>query len=244
MNKIVATRAMSNTTINLSDSQIQDIVSYVNKYRAINQAPPMIYDKTISTFSQSWSNYLLANNKFQHSGSSIYGENLAWFQGYGTDPVTLVKLSIDMWYDEIKQYDFNHPGFSEATGHFTCLVWKSSSSFGLGIAINGNNGGTADITMNTSPPGNVDGQYQDNVLPIVTTIPSPVVNPIPTPIIVPTPITPPPIIVPTPQTTDENVVNDILIVYQILQSVNNNASRSTIISMLKNLIRTMNNQLT
>ena len=57
--------------------------------------------------------------------------------------MTLLKLSVDAWYNEIKLYDFNNPGFSEATGHMTALCWASSTTFGMGISA------TAIICMNT-----------------------------------------------------------------------------------------------
>jgi len=53
--------------------------------------------------------------------------------------MTLLKLSIDNWYNEIKLYNFKNPGFSNKTDHFTCLVWKSSKSFSIGISINKDN---------------------------------------------------------------------------------------------------------
>ena len=45
----------------------------------------------------------------------------------------------EMWYNEIKKYAWNNPGFSQATGHFTQLVWKSSTKVGFGVShyING-----------------------------------------------------------------------------------------------------------
>ena len=71
-----------------------------------------------------------------------------------------------MWYDEIKDYDFNKPGFSMATGHFTQVVWKSSSALGCGIAMGAKNGvnwvyGVGQYT----PPGNVIDNFSENVLP-------------------------------------------------------------------------------
>jgi len=190
---------MSNI-ITLTPNQQSAVAAYINMYRAKNQAPPLTYNPTITVFSQQWSSYLLSNNLFQHSGTQLYGENLAYFEGYGTDPVALIKLAIDAWYNEISLYNFNSPGFSEATGHFTCLVWLASRDFGIAIAFDPVTT-KAVITMNTSPPGNVIGEFQQNVLPLVTLPPSPVPVPVPVPVPSPTPVpvpSPTPVPVPSP----------------------------------------------
>jgi hypothetical protein len=160
----------------LTVNQINEISAYVNNYRMLNQAPPINWDTNIQSFSQDWSYYLLENNLFEHSGTTLYGENLAFFQGYGTDIMTTLKLAIDAWYNENIYYDFKNPGFSNVTGHFTCLVWVSSKTYALGISINNTNNSVV-ITMNTSPPGNVDGKFQTNVLPVLSPTPTPTPNP-------------------------------------------------------------------
>ena len=68
-----------------------------------------------------------------------------------------------MWYDEVNLYNYNNPGFSSATGHFTQVVWKSTSDLGCGIAIsrNGKIYGVSEYTK----PGNYGNQYRANVLP-------------------------------------------------------------------------------
>jgi hypothetical protein len=169
----------------LTSEQITEITNYVNAYREKNQAPPLTWDTTIAEFAQSWSFNLISNNEFKHSGNHLYGENLAYFQGYGTDVMALLKKAIDLWYDEIRLYNFNNPGFSSATGHFTCLVWKSSTNFGMGISINDVTN-AVDITMNTSPPGNYIGQFQENVLPLIPS-PNPSPKPLPKPLSLPKP---------------------------------------------------------
>ncbi|KAG0318144.1 Golgi-associated plant pathoproteinsis- protein 1, partial [Podila horticola] len=48
------------------------------------------------------------------------------------------KTAITAWYNEEKQYNYNNPGFSGATGHFTQVVWKDTKSAAGNIV--GNNG--------------------------------------------------------------------------------------------------------
>jgi hypothetical protein len=172
--------------------QIIQITNYINAYRELNQAPVLSWESDISTYSQNWSNYLLLNNLFDHSGTPIYGENMTWFQGYNLDMISIIQLAIDSWYNEISSYDFSNPGFSEETGHFTNLVWVNSSSFGIGYSYD-NVSDTAIVTFNNSPPGNIITEFEANVLPALRTlpIPIPIINPIPTPIIIPVVITPP-----------------------------------------------------
>jgi hypothetical protein len=68
------------------------------------------------------------------------------------------------WYDEIKDYNFNQPGFSMQAGHFTQVVWKNSKQLGVGIAFA--NGGTkAVVVTNYYPPGNYQEQFPQNVFP-------------------------------------------------------------------------------
>jgi hypothetical protein len=220
----------------LSQNNIDEITKYVNMYRGKNNAPPMIWNTKCSIFSQDWSNYLLSNNLFKHSGTQLYGENLAFFQGYDIDIVKLMKLSIDAWYNEISLYDFNNPGFSQATGHFTCLVWVSSTEFGMGISID-NNTQKAIISMNTLPPGNVIGKFKQNVLPLASTpVPTPVPTPLPTqvPTPVPTPLpTPVPTPVPRLNINIQNILNNL---YNIIYFVKYRRPTEISISQINSLI--------
>jgi len=106
-----------------------------------------------------------------------YGENLA--AGYPN-----VSTSIGAWADESQYYDFDIPtGFSEKTGHFTQLVWKSTTEIGCGVTncppIE-DSGGDGDqenaaqgwyVVCEYYPPGNVVGDdntwFEQNVDPPV-----------------------------------------------------------------------------
>uniref|UniRef100_A0A6C0D3Q8 SCP domain-containing protein n=1 Tax=viral metagenome TaxID=1070528 RepID=A0A6C0D3Q8_9ZZZZ len=195
---------MSIESLILSPEQIVEVTTYINEYRSRNQAGPLRWSPSIAMFAQNWTVHLATDNVFEHSGSTAYGENLAFLQGYGNDPVVLVKKAVDDWYGEITAYDFSNPVFSQDTGHFTALVWKASTMFGLGLSINNSNDSVY-ISMNITPAGNVEGQYEQNVLPLLNTpsVPEPSV-PIPEPEpSVPEPTPEPSVPEPTPEPEPE-----------------------------------------
>jgi hypothetical protein len=220
-----------------------ELTDYVNAYRAKHNSQPLLWDDTISAFAQEYSLYLVTHNLFQHSNKDGYGENLAYFQGYPNEMMTLIKKSIDLWYDEIKLYNFNYPGYSPSTGHFTCLVWKSSTSFGMGYSYN-NDTKVVDITMNTAPPGNIIGQFQQNVSPPNGTIPqpAPIPYPVPVPLPVPLPVpvpNPVPVPMPTPfppYDATENIKRIVSLIYSLINMINLKRPMRTLIYSVDEII--------
>ena len=154
------------TQILLTDSEKSDIADYINIYRNAHQSPNLVWDDSIYEFSQDYSNYLLDNRVFQYSGKQMYGENLIYLQGFNLSTIDLLKMSIDIWYNENLTYDFDSNKFDEQTGHFTCLIWKSSTTFAMGISIDKYTN-TAVVSMNTFIAGNTDSkeEFSNNVLP-------------------------------------------------------------------------------
>ena len=59
-----------------------------------------------------WANYLasVGREQIKHS-STTNGENIAW-----SSSDMSAKQATDNWYSEIKDYDFDKPGFSSETG--------------------------------------------------------------------------------------------------------------------------------
>lgn len=132
----------------------------VNLYRSKHGAVPVTENSVISTSAQSFANTLADAGTLYHSGP---GENLAFFSG--PDDAEYIERAIALWYDEIKDYDFDAPGFSASTGHFTQLVWNQSVQIGTGVATK--NGKTF-VVQQYKPPGNMLGQFAKNVFPLVT----------------------------------------------------------------------------
>jgi hypothetical protein len=220
----------------LTDEQKIEITEYINQYRKVHQSPNLVWNETIANYSQTWANYLIINNLFQHSGSQLYGENLAYFKGYGNDTITLIKLSIDLWYKEIDYYNFSKPSFSSETGHFTCLVWKNSKTFGIGVSMIDD---TVVVSFNTSPPGNVIGEFEKNVLPKLNDIPLPTPPVVPTPSKPVTPIIPP---METPIVPANKTITIVSTLQKIIEEVKKPKSNKVmIIHYLKNIIKELIN---
>lgn len=45
----------------------------------------------------------------------------------------------NMWYNEIRSYNFAYPGYSSITGHLTQVIWKTSVELGMGIGVRNTN---------------------------------------------------------------------------------------------------------
>ena len=57
---------------------------------------------------------------YEHDQSGVLGENYGENLCSGHESL---EACVTAWYDEIAEYDFDAPGFSLATGHFTQVVW-------------------------------------------------------------------------------------------------------------------------
>ncbi|GAV56362.1 hypothetical protein ZYGR_0BB01390 [Zygosaccharomyces rouxii] len=113
------------------------------------------WDDELANYAQNYADKYDCSGNLVHSNGP-YGENLA--VGYDDED------TIDAWYDEIKKYSYSDPVFSESTGHFTQLVWKSSTKVGCASKQCGGSVGKY-IICNYNPAGNFIGDFTQNVLP-------------------------------------------------------------------------------
>ncbi len=130
-----------------------------NRYRANHCAPPLRWSARIAAAAQAYADQLAARGcAFEHSRSP-YGENLMRFSPAGSHDSAYVA---EAWYREVAHYDYNNPVFSGATGHFTQVVWASTTELGCGVALCG---GGETWVCNYGPPGNMRGSFRENVRP-------------------------------------------------------------------------------
>ncbi|PTU23507.1 hypothetical protein P175DRAFT_0522502 [Aspergillus ochraceoroseus IBT 24754] len=114
------------------------MLSVSNTYRAAHNASNLVWNDTLSSYAQDWAqasyhalrplsakpkHALLTNDPLQKKHGP-YGENLAY--GYAN-----ASAAVEAWGDECLKYNFEEPtGFTEATGHFTQLVWRATKEVG------------------------------------------------------------------------------------------------------------------
>ncbi|OCL04988.1 PR-1-like protein [Glonium stellatum] len=167
------------------------VLNGTNTYRAQHNATAMAWNQSLAGYAANWGEACI----FKHSNWSYawvlraspvllppifqvdaarsqcptdkpraqggpYGENLA--SGY---PNAIAAVAA--WGDERDHYDFAAAQFSETTGHFTQLVWKSSKSTGCSATnCEGKGDGSAPgwfVVCEYYPLGNVIGEFKQNV---------------------------------------------------------------------------------
>ncbi|XP_061530867.1 GLI pathogenesis-related 2, like isoform X3 [Phycodurus eques] len=92
----------------------EEVLQCHNEYRKKHQAPALKLNSKLSREAARYAESLASTRILKHSEESSRGscgENLAWasYDQSGKDVA-------DRWYDEVKQYNFNSPGFSSGTG--------------------------------------------------------------------------------------------------------------------------------
>lgn len=137
-----------------------DILNEHNKKRALHGVQPLTWNPTLAQYAADYASKAFSCDNVQliHSHGP-YGENLAAGYVGGISPV-------DAWYGEISQYNYNAPGFSENTGHFTQVVWKGTSELGCAY-VTCDNAWRQYTICEYQEPGNWLGEFQENVLPLV-----------------------------------------------------------------------------
>ena len=156
-----AQKVPSSTGSKISQADAQAALDFHNKVRKEVGSPPLEWSADLSKYAQAWADHL-ANSKsckMQHrpqdgKWKQIHGENIFWG---GSAEYNAANAS-EMWYSEIK--DYTHGPLTNSnwfkTGHYTQMVWKNTTSMGLGQATCPS--GAIIIVGNYDPAGNYLGQ--------------------------------------------------------------------------------------
>ncbi|CAF1387863.1 unnamed protein product [Rotaria sp. Silwood1] len=129
----IAINNSSTTTSSTNSLFEQQAMTQTNIDRANYCVAPLTIDPNVTAIARNYSQYLCRS----------------W-------PVT-------SWYNESVYYNFSSPGFSASTGHFTQLVWQSTTVCGISICCISNNT-QCYVVANYYPAGNYLNQFAQNVL--------------------------------------------------------------------------------
>ncbi|KAK3765158.1 hypothetical protein RRG08_027797 [Elysia crispata] len=105
-----------------------------NNLRSTQLASNMMYmewDDRLAESAQKWAevcDFRHSDNRRDLAGFKYVGENL-YALTHKFDPAEVVQ----MWYDEIKNYDYKTRKCSGVCGHYTQVVWATSRALGCGV---------------------------------------------------------------------------------------------------------------
>jgi pathogenesis-related protein 1 len=142
-----------------------------NRERAVVGVPPLTWNNTLAADAQVYANYLAATGQFHHPTQEWVdahptgpeGENLAaQFGGGPLNGTQLANMATGFWMGEKPLYHGQPIAASLAPGektfgHYSQMVWKSTTSVGCASATNSATGFIV-VSCRYSPPGNVVGQ--------------------------------------------------------------------------------------
>ncbi|KOC66548.1 Golgi-associated plant pathogenesis-related protein 1, partial [Habropoda laboriosa] len=138
-----------------------------NEYRTIHGSPPLQIDDQLNEVAQEWAVSLLKRGVLEYKSDPEYGENI-----YLSLPRVLAheikpEDPLEDWYREGRYFKY---GVEEVKGlegvrHFTQLVWKDTKLIGLGLAKDIDEERAFFVCV-YQPPGNVSGEFAENVLPV------------------------------------------------------------------------------
>jgi uncharacterized protein YkwD len=158
---------ISNSTGNTQGADIiGSILTIHNRERTAVGVPPLVWNDKLAAGAKNWAEQMVTTAGFAHStccgAFKNYGEGIAGIQN-------ATNLGIidgeERWIAEK-----NNPGYhggpfypdpkstNGAPGHYTQIVWKSTTEVGCGIAPPGNALGFMVLVCQYKPPGNIFGQ--------------------------------------------------------------------------------------
>ena len=143
----------------MADAFGKELLEAHNKYRAAHDAPPLVWSRKAASKANDWAKELGKKKTLKHGNHDGMGQNLACTRSSGNVDMT-GQQAVDMWYNEIKDYDFKKGDFQPNTGHFTQVVWKGTTEVGAAKVIKD---GYCFVVANYCPPGNMMGDFDKNV---------------------------------------------------------------------------------
>ncbi|PHH82280.1 hypothetical protein CDD82_6460 [Ophiocordyceps australis] len=152
-----------------SGSFEDDFVRLHNEKRALHGAQPLTWDAGLASQAANDCGCDMVHH-IERNGGQGYGQNIWTGKGPGFSHNSSPQNAVKSWYDEEKLYDYSAGVFSHEAGHFTQLVWASTTKLGCATVLCDKNqySGWQYTVCNYGPPGNYQGRFQENVKPLIS----------------------------------------------------------------------------
>ncbi|KAM7427215.1 the CRISP [Porites harrisoni] len=142
----------------------EQCIYWHNYFRTLHQVGNVTWSTGLQKQAEDWVKYLAENNKFHHSQNNPGNLYLSHPNVY---PAEYCSDAIQWFHWEEKYYNYSRPGYSQAAGHFTTVVWRNSRQIGAAWAIRKDK--RLVISIKYHPGGNYIGYFANNVFrPIAT----------------------------------------------------------------------------
>uniref|UniRef100_A0A8R1TW65 SCP domain-containing protein n=1 Tax=Onchocerca volvulus TaxID=6282 RepID=A0A8R1TW65_ONCVO len=159
------------------------ILTRHNVYRGKHGAGLLKVNSELERTAEIWAHHLASRaDCLIHDPSKKFGENLFYYAtNLLPDEETMALMTVQSFYLEAYGYNYktHHHLDYNRTGHFTQLVWKSTTQMGVGVAMRRFSGHRVNscqpdfpstliyVVVKYDPPGNILDMknYDDNVLP-------------------------------------------------------------------------------
>ena len=139
------------------NNDLQGALDLHNAARTEVGVAPLNWDDALAQEAEAYAQELARRHRFEHDRDrNGHGENLYWYSASTNTPMSDASKS---WYDEIEVYRYRKccgPNFSE-TGHYTQMIWHSTTAVGIGVAVSSR--GETYVVARYNPTGNWQGEY-------------------------------------------------------------------------------------
>ena len=139
---------------------MEETLTAHNTHRAREGKPPLKWCEDCARAAREWADVLATQNRFEHGNTATrehgqMGQNLVM----GGKNMSVSK-AVDIWMSEKDKYNPNLNTHQPGCGHYTQVVWKSTTHVGAAVASVGNK---RIVVANYHHAGNAPGQFKHNV---------------------------------------------------------------------------------
>ncbi len=159
-----ATEIVWGSSVAKSDSSLDPaaMVAAHNQWRSKTGVPALQWSTDLAASAQKWAEQLTRSGCIMKHSAGANGENIYWAgaaqrsDGTSSAQEIIDQNVVDAWGNEVQYYDYANNICHSVCGHYTQVVWKSTTEVGCGMAFCGDK---AQIWVcQYTPPGNMVGQ--------------------------------------------------------------------------------------